>query len=875
VNPAPGAKRAPPAEIDPARWHRLKDHLADLAELAPTARAAALQALVLAPDDRRWLQDLAAQLDADGAPLPLPGWSPGAGVSLLRWQAGERVGNYVIDGFLGRGGMGEVYAARHVDSGAPVALKILRPGLQQDGLGHFSQNEQRALKRLDDPRIARFMDAFTLPDLGLCLVLEQIAGEPVDQWCVARQLPSHRRLQLFVQICEAVASAHLHLVVHRDLKPGNVLITADGDVKLLDFGVAKLLDEDATDTRTHGGLYTLEYAAPEQVLRQPVSVATDIYALGVLLYRLLTQASPYATAPDESLIKAVLSDHPRPLAAASGSAGRSAAAFDRDLDRVIARAMEKDPRDRYRSAMELAVDVQAIIDGEPIRASGGRYYRLSKFVRRHPGGVATTLLLLLAMLLATGVSLYWARLANASAQAAAAESQRATAVSNFLIGLFQDADPGVNRGDQLTANQILTRGSARLQTQLADQPLQRARLQVVTGEVYVAMGEYARARVELQAGIDTLRAHGDAVAELAHALRMLAYVASRESALTEALELISQAQSLLDASALAAPTERAQLALLSCRARSDLGQLPEAAIALDGAGQHARTIVPRNLEIDASIHAAAGDLADESGDFNLARTEYQAALADFRQALGEDHYRTVAVQTNLGALLVTKFEDLDAAQPLLENALLQWQTLRGNRSAAYASTANTLGELFRHRGQHARAAELFADSELAYRAALGDQHPSITWPITNHGKSLADQGQYLQALDEYQRALDIVVQSLPESRMRATQIHRQLVTVLIPLQRYQQALSLAEQALLVYRADLPPDHPDVVNTLYLIGFAHYGLGDQAAARVAWDEALQRGRRAFAHLPSAFAKLQSEIADPDAVLREYATRAVSH
>jgi serine/threonine-protein kinase len=862
----------PRARVDARQWLRLKDHLADLAELAPADRAAALAALELDDEDQRALVTMVAALDPTDQRLrPSQPAEPRAGLSTLRWQVGERVHGYVVDGFLGRGGMGEVYAAHAEAGGEKVALKVLRLGLEHSGLDHFVGNEQRALKRLDDPHIARFIETFELPDHGLCLVLEQIEGEPLMDWCVRRRLDIGARLALFEQVCSAVASAHQQLVVHRDLKPANVLIDAAGRVKLLDFGIAKLLDDEGSATQTHGGLYTLAYAAPEQVLRAPVSTATDIYALGVLLFHLLTGASPYAVGANESLVKAVLSDRPRALTSAVEAAA-ALQTLDHDLDRVIARAMEKDPRDRYRSVVELAADVRAVRTGMPISAGGGRVYRLRKFVRRHPAGVAMSVVLGLTLLAATAVSLHWARRAEQEARVAAAESRRASAVADFLVGLFQVSDPGVNRGDRLTANQILERGADNLAAKFADQPLQRARLQLVTGDVYVAMGEYARARSVLEPALATLRQDsGASTDETVHALRQLAQVASRQAAFAEAIELATAGETMLADAGLTTSGERVQLALVRSRAHYDLGQLPQAADALDAARKAAAQIPAPDLQLEAAIHAASADLADESGDFELARSEYQQALRKFSRAIGDNHYRTVAVRTNLGALLVTKFDDFDGAEPLLEQALAQWQRLRGPDSAAYASTANTLGELFRHRGQHDRATALFRDSERAYRAALGERHPSITWPITNHGKSLADQGDYAAALAEYERAQAVVVQGLPATEMRSNQIRKQMVDVLIPLRRYEQARALATEALALSRARLPADHPEIVNTLYQLGFAYYGLGDKAAADVHWREALERAPRAFAHLPRALADMRAEIADPEAVLREHRER----
>ncbi len=858
-----------PPRIDALQWLRLKGPLADLAELSVDERSEALKRLQLDHDDARALEALANHLPDAESRLPMPARTER--VPLLRWQVGDRIGDYTIDGLLGRGGMGDVYAAHAQSSGERVALKVLRQCLEQGDFAHFSTNEQRALQRLDDPHVARFIEAINLPDGSLCLVLEQVDGEPLMVWATRNELALDQRLALFVEICVAVACAHQQLVVHRDLKPGNVLVTKTGQIKLLDFGIAKLLDEDGSTTQTHGGLYTLEYAAPEQVLRNPVSTATDIYALGVLLFHLLTDSSPYATGLHESLVKSVLTDKPRSIASIP-----SAVSVDRDLDRVIAQAMEKNPGDRYRSAMELANDVQAIRDGRPISGGGSRWYRTRKFVRRHSVAVATSALLIVVLLSATFMSLHWAQLASEQARVAAAESTRANAVADFLVGLFRISDPGVNRGDKLTANQILDRGSENLAQTFAHQPLQRARLQVVTGDVYVAMGEYERARGVLEPALATLRQDASVTAEeIAHANRQLGEVAFQQAAFAEAIDLASAGTAVLDRDHVITSRERVYLALIRCRVHYKLGELEESSLALANARKAATSIVPADLEIEATIHNDAANLANESGEYELARNEYTLALEKLRHAFGEDHYRTVAVRTNLGTLLVTKFDDFDGAQPLLEQALDQWEKIRGTDSAAYATTAGVLGELFRLRKQHDQAANFFRDSERAFRAALGDTNPAMTWPIVCSGASLADQGRYQEALVEYERALAIMDKGLPATEMRSNEIRNQIIDVLIPLQRYDLARELGTKSLALTRIRLPPDHPFSVNVLYRLGLASYGLGDEVTAHAYWQEALERAPRAFDHQPAALAEMRAEIADPDRVLREYRERAMRH
>ncbi|MEP6882590.1 MAG: serine/threonine-protein kinase [Dokdonella sp.] len=463
--------------LDAARWARLKDHLADLASLTPDERNKALEALDVDTEDRLWLQDLANPLLSGDQRLS--GSHPSARAAVetekLRWRHGETIGRYRIESLLGRGGMGEVYEARSLDNDQIVALKVLRAGLDQKDYARFSENEQRALRRLDDPRIAKFLEAFIDADGGPCLVLEWVDGEPLQSYCRGRRFNVDSRLRLFVEVCHAVASAHQQLVVHRDLKPSNVLVTPDGQVKLLDFGVSKLLDREETGSRTqtHGHLFTLDYAAPEQVLHEPVSTATDIYALGVLLFRLLTDVSPYPQRDGRSLVKSVLEESPQKISEAlvrSRSAGKEppTGSIDADLDRVIGRAMDKDAKSRYRSALELALDVQAVLDGRPISGGGSTRYRFSKFVRRNRASVVGAIIALAAIVGAAIFSVHETRLT-------ARHAHEADVANRFLLTALDLTDKfsSSNPGD-VTLGEVLERAVAKARTDLADEPEVRA-----------------------------------------------------------------------------------------------------------------------------------------------------------------------------------------------------------------------------------------------------------------------------------------------------------------------------------------------------------------------------------------------------------------
>ncbi len=741
-----------PPPIDSGRWLRLKAHLADLAELAPAPRAEASRALALDEEDRRWLDKLLAQLNPEDTRLKASvRVSPMEYTTALRWQTGEIVDAYCIDGFLGRGGMGEVFAAHSIKTGEPVALKTLRHGLQQSGYGHFSLNEQRVLQRLNDPHIARFIDAFSLPEMGVCLVLERVEGEPLNLWCQGRKPAVDVRLAIFVQICQAVASAHQQMVVHRDLKPANVLVTNDGQIKLLDFGVAKLLDDGDSVTQTQGGLFTLEFAAPEQVLRQPVSAATDIYALGVLLFQLLTDTSPYLVGTHESMVKAVLSDRPRSLISTHIGQGSNPVAFDRDLDRVIARAMEKDPRDRYRSAMEMAADVQAIRDGAPLSAGGGNIYRAAKFARRHPAGVAMTLMVALTLIAATVFGMYWAQRADAQAAHAAMQAHRAEAANRFLIAVLDVSDrfSDRNRGD-LTLAQVLNRAVELAGTELADEPEVRADVLARLSGVLQRRGEMKRARQAATEAQSILAARPNPDKALyALALQRLASIEIDLLQTDAADQHLGEAQRLLDGVEGNHAELKINLAISIGRVASLRGDLA-AALRVYEAIPAMRADIAGDQRADAAMDFNnIGAALVMLSRFREANTAYERAITLFRDRMGEGHPRLVVLRTGHVAALINLARFDEARTELARvTELLSVAPDPTDPGAYHALVALQLAAVEFWTGNHAEALSQMD----AFESTLSERHR--TNALTLRGRVAFGLGDADQA-DRYFREAEL------------------------------------------------------------------------------------------------------------------------
>ena len=484
-------------------WPRLSPLLDELLDLPPADRPARLQAL--RTQDPGLAADLEALLQRQDA-LDAQGFMTGAALPPPPGLTGQTLGAYTLERELGRGGMGQVWLARRTDGRyeGQVAIKLLQGGLFGRGDVARFEREGRILARLDQPHIARLLDA-GVADEGRqpFLVLEYVDGLPIDRHVQQRGLAVADCLRLVIDAAEAVAHAHARLILHRDLKPSNILVRADGQLKLLDFGIAKLLDEQAGAaagdlTQQGGALFTPDYAAPEQLQGEDVTTATDVYALGVLLFRLLGGGHPArdaATTPLDRLRVAVEEEAPRlsdqVLRLGGPDAARRARELRGDIDTIVAKALRKRPAERYANAAELAEDLRRTLAHEPIAAHPpGWWYLGSRFLRRHRMGVAAAAVALAAVLGGASVAVLEAREAQA-------QREQAEGLLEFMLGDLRKRLQPVGRLDALDAvgERALAYYAAQDATRLdADDLARRARALHLIGEIADRRGQTAEAR---------------------------------------------------------------------------------------------------------------------------------------------------------------------------------------------------------------------------------------------------------------------------------------------------------------------------------------------------------------------------------------------
>ncbi|MGC3981354.1 MAG: serine/threonine-protein kinase [Steroidobacteraceae bacterium] len=433
-------------------------------------------------------------------------------------MSGLRLGAYRLVRLLGSGGMGEVYLAERIDHEfeQKVAIKLVRGALLSDDIRTRVRTERQILASLQHPNIATLLDGGTAPDGTPYLVMEYIEGVPINVHCDRQQLTLEQRLHLFCKVCAAVQCAHQSLIVHRDLKPNNILVTAEGEPKLLDFGIAKLLDtqidpRSVAVTHHHFRVMTPAHASPEQVRGDPITTASDIYVLGLLLYELLSGRRAFVLTYNSKLAdveRLVCRTSPLPPSVNVARAAQETPglmydlAYSRntsinklirrlrgDLDNMVLMALRKRPSRRYASANQFAEDIQHWLRGEPVIASKDSWlYRSRKFVRRHALAVSVTMSTLL-------LSIAFAVVANLQSQniarqrdAAIAERNRAERVASFLMELFERADPSHSRGNELKARELLDAGTYRIASQLQSQPAIHATLLSTLGKAYDSLG---------------------------------------------------------------------------------------------------------------------------------------------------------------------------------------------------------------------------------------------------------------------------------------------------------------------------------------------------------------------------------------------------
>jgi len=782
--------------MHPDLWSRVAPLLDELIELTPEERKPRLDALDQdAPDLAFELRKILA-LESDRPDFMA---TPVSQAAIHASLPGMRVGPYRLLRMIGEGGMGQVWLAERADGlfERRVALKLLHPGLAGSSLRIRFDRERQILASLGHEHVARLLDAGVAGDGQPYLALEYVEGQNITEYATQRKLTVVQKLTLFLQVCSAVSHAHASLVVHRDLKPSNIMVTPGGAVRLLDFGIAKLLDPPGRDvtnetTRTGTRAFTLHYAAPEQIRGEQVTTGTDVYSLGVVLYELLTGRKPYRIKRDTDAEweEAIISAEPaRPSAMARGrtdlvtrSERRLARVLSGDLDNITLKALRKRPDDRYMSVEALTADLRRYLNGRPVEAHAHSYrYRLGKYIRRN----AVQIGLVLGVIALLGSALY---IVTSKGREARAEAQRAQAMHDFVIGLFEQAGQEAGPSNSVDIRQLLDAGVRRTKTEFASQPIVRAELFALIARMHLRLGDFTQAIAVLDqqksalfkapqtVQIESLQLRGDALRQLGQPERCRDLLLAHEDALDESddagrrdsadyqsvlgrcersLQNLSAARThfqhalklrelLGDAGAEQAESLEDLAAL-----EADAGHSKVALAGMLGALQRLSTTHNEQGPVAVSIWLELGSLYRDAGSSIAAENAYRTAERLALGLYGSGHPTTIDAETRLAAIYVDQGK-LDLAEPLFAEAEQQLTRLYGPNYPDLGSTDNSLGIIAWERGDVATA-----ERRLRRALQLWAQSPRLPGGFFNLAMVLHSAGRDADAEPLAQRALTL------------------------------------------------------------------------------------------------------------------------
>lgn len=823
-----------PAKIHP-RWQRLNELFFQAARLQGAERQAFIARETRG--DQELERELLALLERGDERRANPlTRTLGSGLALApreeRSLVGRVVAKYQLVSILGRGGAGTVFLGERADKqfSGKVAVKVVDRANAAD-LGMRFRAERQILASLNHPNIARLIDAGETDDGQPYLVMEYVEGKPLDQYCDENRLDLRKRLKLFIEICAAVQYAHQNLIIHRDLKPANILVTADGTAKLLDFGIAKLLNRNSIGntaselTRMNERLLTPEYASPEQIIGGAVTTATDVYSLGIVLYRLLSGLRPYdlssATTQLEMERSICVADPPRPssnvlramqsppaqdeqpIAALAHARGVSPERLRRrlvgDLDAIVMRSLRKEPQHRYSSVERLVADIRHYLDNEPVQARQGNWvYYTQRFVRRHTTAViASAGFLIFVVAVAIVMSIQRQSIA-AALERATHERESAEEVSQFMLGVFSAADPFTNFGKEPTARILLDRAARNIQNDLSRQPEVRARLLEAIGRSYRRMGLAERAVPYLQ---ESLR--------------------------------IQQQLPREDDSSIGLIVAEVAIALL------DQGRVDES----DGYFSEALAISQRTSQ-GSVAHAK---LIVDLGRIEKMRTNPKQALLHLEHALKLMRRLKGPTDPEVGAILAeisnTKVwsDDLAGAEKAARDAVAIYQAvpkLHPDRVMA----EYYLGDILFYRGHVDEASTLLEHVLEAQRQLYGIESRRVADTLSSLAQARVSQSKFREAEQMIREALTIHTKSESTAYVQIGYLQTMLATVQMRQGKFGEAEQVLRDTLVLFSQHLRPDHQYIASAEHYLGEAQLAQHKYREAEVVLTAAMERWKR---------------------------------
>lgn len=776
--------------VNAKRWQQIEELFQNAVELHGQEREDFL--VNACGPDSELLDEVRGLLAADEKPHSiLSGMAADAlAISETESWIGRQIGVYRITGEIGAGGMGVVLAAERADGEfhQQVAIKLVKRGMDSDEIIRRFQRERQILARLKHPNIAMLLGGGVTNDGRPYFVMEFIDGLPIDIYCDQKALSIDDRLQLFLKVCETVAFAQRSLVVHRDLKPSNILVTTAGEIKLLDFGIAKVISVDSESdsvpdlTRTGMRIMTPEYASPEQLLGDPATTASDVYSLGVILYQLLTGSSPHQGSgrhlvpvdrtletsdpkrPSQSIASDSTITREQPDSSQSRAFKRSTdirqlrRRLTGDLDNICLKALRQDPERRYHSAEHLHDDIHRHLRGLPITARPDTMsYRAAKFVGRHRRILTAAAVSFCALV--TLVIYYTVQLSE-ERDRARVEAVKAQEVSHFLTGIFSLADPNESQGSSITARELLDSGAVRLAAELAGQPETQAEMMDLLASIYFNMSQLDKARELARQALEIRQSiFGAKTREVALSLHLLGMIedagGNYDSAVTHYTDALLIQEDLFG-----------KADSLTAEIKTDLGRAMRHQGKLDDAEQLLREALETRRFLFGDTHEDIAHSLNNLGRLLYNRRDFAAAEPMLREAVditirirGELHAETAAALGALGALMI-ETGNLNAAESTYSHAQEIVKKLFGDDHVHGAGLLSSVAEIAYRKGEFARSDSLYRRVDQIFRVSFAEFHPQLAVPANGIGRNFMATNQPDSAKSYFEEALLIRRRSL-------------------------------------------------------------------------------------------------------------------
>lgn len=713
-----------------------------------------------------------------------------------------RVYNYKILKKIGRGGMGTVYLAERDDDvfKSQVAVKILRRGFKHEEIIAGFRAERQILAQLNHPSITHLLDGGMTTDGRPYFIMEYVDGKTITDYCNEHRLSIVERLEIFKQICDTLAYAHQNLVIHRDLKPANILVTNDGNVKLLDFGIAKFIDEKQPILKktavSKQRLLTPEYASPEQIQSGPMNTATDIYQLGLVLYKLICGKLPFSfheksfpdteriilkeepVAPSKKFSQSDPDERKKIAENCSTTVQALKAKLKNDLDSITLMALKKRPEDRYQSIMEFKEDIERYQNDLPVKSHGNRFeYRVSKYIKRNRVNIAIAVLFLTMLL---SFAMIYNFSVTQQRNYAQQEAAKAAQVTSFLIDMFEANDPNQAQGNEFTARELLDRGKEQISL-LSDIPEIQAELYQVTGQIYRRLGSFEEA---------------DELYQTALQIRNNLFESENQAILS-----IYNQQGLL---------------------YSDMGDYDRAETIL----RHALSIAENSSTIFDPVYAETiSNLAyvlRRTGKYDEAEKMFQKSYEITSRNLGNEHPSTIENLSSIGVTLLNK-GDYEGARQILQNVLdIRLKSL-GSSHPDVAMSMNSLGALLLNIGRFDEAENLFRESLETRINLFGEMHPKVALTMNNLGIALREQGFLENSYSTMTRALEIRSEVLGSDNINTAISKFTLGNLLLEMGSANEANQLLTDAHRVFSNQLTENHSFTARTKMALGTSYWML----------------------------------------------------